>query len=172
MTCALVLEAACSSSPRVATHDAGRDVVTPHDAISANHNVDAAADAKHEAGATDAAHVCSQALAADVCTSDAAGSCRRTWAEVLATPPQWCYGFWRELRGTCGAYNVNEFLNVDSGEVYYYDASTGQLTAIYAFGNNPALGGCEAGPPEGITCAEATPLINVCLQDAGADTRD
>jgi len=61
---------------------------------------------------------------------------------------------------------------VDSGEVYYYDASTGQLTAIYAFGNNPALGGCEAGPPEGITCAEATPRINVCFQDAGADARD
>jgi hypothetical protein len=174
VACALVLEAAaCGSSPLVPTHDAGRDVVTPHDAIVADHGVDAVADAKEEARPIDAAPVCFQTLAP--CTSDAGGSCGQTWAEVLARPP-YCL-LWIEFRGTCGPYNVDDILNGDEETIYYYDGSTGQLAAIYVASMNTVVNGvemqrCATGPPEGILTCAGPPLDDVCRQDAGADASD
>jgi len=177
LACALVLEAAACSSGLVSPHDAGPDVVAPHDAApdvvwrpdatSVDHYVDAAADAEQDAGPMDAAPVCPQPVAP--CTSDAAGSCRETWPEVLARPP-YCM-LWVEFRGACGAYNVDAILNGDVETTYYYDASTGQLAAIYYTSALVPGSVCSSGPPEGIPPCPG-PLNDVCLQDAGADARD
>jgi hypothetical protein len=124
-----------------------------------DHNADAAADANHDAGAS---YMCP----GPVCTSDGGGSCQKTWAEVLATPPLACDDLWVEFRGTCGAYNVDELVNGDSGSVWYYDASTGQLAAIYYISLRGESRG--VGPPDGISCGVPS-LVKVCVADAGAD---
>jgi hypothetical protein len=138
--------------------DAGRDVVVPHDA--------GRADATHDAAPRDAAIVCSQPIGASQCTSDAAVACRRTWAEVLRTTPA-CgpFVYEYESRGTCGAYNEAEFVGGTQKGMYYYDAITGQLAAVYTMTGTKTY--CYEGPPEGIPTCDLPAANNLCLRDAG-----
>jgi hypothetical protein len=104
------------------------------------------------------------------CTSDAANACRRTWAEVLTTTPT-CGPFIYEYesRGTCGAYNEVEFVGGTQKGMYYYDATTGQLTAVYTMsGTKPS---CYEGPPGGIPTCDLPAADNLCLRDAGTGAR-
>jgi hypothetical protein len=143
-------------------HDAGRDVVLPHDA--------GRADATHDAAPRDAAIVCPYPIGVNQCTSDAATACRRTWAEVLASTPA-CGPFIYEYesRGTCGAYNEDEFVGGTQKGMYYYDATTGQLAAVYTMsGTTPS---CYEGPPEGIPTCDLPAADNLCLRDAGTGAR-
>ena len=148
-----------------APHDAGRDVAAPHDAGHA----DATHDAAPKDASRDAAIVCAQPIGANQCTSDAASACRRTWAEVLTTTPD-CRPSISESRGTCGAYNEFEVVQGTQKGMYYYDATTGQLAAVYTMsGTTPS---CYEGPPAGIPTCDLPAADNLCLRDAGTDARD
>ena len=143
-------------------HDAGRDVALPRDA--------GRADATRDAAPRDAAIVCSQPIGPSQCTSDAANACRRTWAEVLATPPA-CgpFVYEYESRGTCGAYNEAEFVGGTQKGMYYYDATSGKLVAVYTMsGTTPS---CYEGPPVGIPTCDLPAADNRCLRDAGTGAR-
>jgi hypothetical protein len=144
-------------------HDSGRDVVLPHDAGHV--------DAMHDAAPGDAAIVCAYPIGPSQCTSDAATACRRTWAQVLATPPS-CgpFVYEYESRGTCGAYNEAEFVGGTQKGMYYYDAITGQLAAVYTV-TGTMTPSCYEGPPGGIPTCDLPAADNKCLKDAGTGGR-
>jgi hypothetical protein len=146
--------------------DAGRDAVSRIDATGSGR------DAKPTSSA-DAARVCPRPIDKIDCSSDAAQSCRRTWAEALARPLE-CISFaapdgigMTESRGTCGAYNFFTFLFVNGETTYYYDMTSGQLTAVYS---SVGPRGCYAGPPDGIdtSCSSGFTTIDSCIPDAGS----
>jgi hypothetical protein len=157
----------------VPPHDAGRDVASPHDAgrdVALPHDA-GHVDATHDAAPKDAAIVCPYPIGPSQCTSDAATACRRTWAQVLASPPA-CgpFVYEYESRGTCGAYNEAEFVGGTQKGMYYYDAITGQLAAVYTMtGTMPPS--CYEGPPGGIPTCDLPATDNKCLKDAGTAGR-
>jgi hypothetical protein len=98
--------------------------------------------------------------------------CQSTWAAVLANPN--CSGtppgpISEEHHSTCGPYEIRSIHHSDFGAVYYYDATTGALVAIY----RSAVVGltCSAGPPSGVRadCAPGaetdaqSPDTDICL---------
>jgi hypothetical protein len=147
----------------VLPHDAGRDVALPRDA--------GRVDATHDAAPRDAAIVCAYPIGPSQCTSDAATACRRTWAQVLATPPS-CgpFVYEYESRGTCGAYDEAEFVGLTQKGMYYYDATTGQLAAVYTV-TGTMTPSCYEGPPGGIPTCDLPAADNKCLRDAGTGGR-
>jgi len=154
-------------------HDAGRDVVLPHDAgrdVALPRDA-GRVDATHDAAPRDAAIVCAYPIGPSQCTSDAATACRRTWAQVLATPPS-CgpFVYEYESRGTCGAYDEAEFVGLTQKGMYYYDATTGQLAAVYTV-TGTMTPSCYEGPPGGIPTCDLPAADNKCLRDAGTGGR-
>ena len=125
-----------------------------------------------DARANDAALVCLVPPSTECFRTSNGPMCELTWAEVLTTPPV-CRLFSTgqtgvtESRGSCGDYNIDAFLYVDSPSmssmfVSYYDKSTGQLVAQYEEG-------CLDGPADGIAPCSWVDVINLCPQDGGAD---
>jgi hypothetical protein len=154
-------------------HDAGRDVVLPHDAgrdVVLSHDA-GHVDATHDAAHTDAAIVCAYPIGPTQCTYDGSTACRRTWAQVLASPPA-CgpFPYDYESRGTCGAYYEAEFVGLTQKGMYYYDVTTGQLAAVYTV-TGTMTPSCYEGPPAGIPTCDLPAADNKCLKDAGTGTR-
>ncbi len=169
--CALLLliAAACGGTKASAPRDAGQDGASPHDARPLDGHTDMAST---DAPQADAAQVCPAPPDQLFCNSDGDASCRRTWAEVLASPPQ-CVSFASagsngsvESRGTCGPYNVVVLTYADWTDTYYYDMASGQLVQVDMFSGGPVT--CLAGPPAGIPRCFSN-LDDVCARDAGAD---
>jgi|SRR5579871_214279 len=157
-----------SGTTALVPNDAGRDAVSRTDAMDR----EAGNDAK-PASSADASRVCPRPIETMDCSSDAAPSCRRTWAEAAAMPLE-CISFaapggigMTESRGTCGAYNFFTVLFVDGETTYYYDMTSGQLTAIYS---SVGPRGCSAGPLAGIdtSCSSGFSTIDFCIPDAGS----
>ena len=125
-----------------------------------------------DARTKDAALVCLVPPSTECFRTSNGPMCELTWAEVLATLPL-CRLFSTgqtgitESRGSCGDYDIDAFLYVDSPSmsstfVSYYDKSTGHLVAQYEEG-------CLDGPPDGIAPCSWVDVINLCPQDGGAD---
>jgi hypothetical protein len=105
----------------------------------------------------------------DWCASG--NACVRTWEEALAEPA-FCGG--RDasppLRADCGDYHALTVTALDLSRTYYYDATTGMLTAIVSASGFYNTRSCDAGPTTGFTwptCAGASEPLAICV-DGGA----
>jgi hypothetical protein len=88
--------------------------------------------------------------------------CSRTWMEAL-TDSYYCDMTLRQQQADCDGYEARFVDAVDTYYAYYYDASSGALSAITLTGGLIAT--CVAGPSSGFivpTCADARPLVPVC----------
>jgi hypothetical protein len=86
----------------------------------------------------------------DACA--AAGTCVLTWAEAEGAT-SFCTEVrqWSPLRIDCGSYHVVTVPLTDASRTYYYDASSGMLTAIVMADAIESTTTCVAGPPGGFT---------------------
>jgi hypothetical protein len=117
--------------------------------------------------------VCPHVVSASGCPSGYAPECRPTWATVLANPV--CTrsaGFYtsRELRADCDGYHISVVGHLDTSTTYYYDATSGDLVAIYSSAN--ARQSCIAGPSPGVKvdCPNVT-LMSICPSNGGPEAR-
>jgi hypothetical protein len=86
----------------------------------------------------------------DACA--AAGTCVLTWAEAEGST-SFCTEVrqWSPLRIDCGSYHVVTVPLTDASRTYYYDASSGMLTAIVMADAVQSTTTCAAGPSSGFT---------------------
>ncbi len=144
---------------------------------SARDDAESATDASPDSARVDAGDggdVCPHVIGPADCPSSNT-ECRATWSDVLANPicpkPGLSVNFSREERYDCSGYHVSLIAHVDTSQTYYYDATSGDLVAIYS--SALILGPvCVAGPPSGITanCPNVQP-VQICQQDAGQGPR-
>jgi hypothetical protein len=172
---ALLLGVGCSAGEKLPTppHDAATDTAVAYDAKpdSSWHDADGARDAA-AADAGDAGNACPHVLGPADCPASNV-ECRPTWADVLAHPICPATGqalpsinWSREERFDCDGYHVSIIGHVDTSETYYYDATSGNLVAIYH--SSLLKDACVAGPPAGIQldCPATTP-VRICEADGG-----
>jgi hypothetical protein len=175
----------CSASEKLSppSADAAADTGASHDAArdSASEKLsppsaDAAADtgtshdaARDSGDSGDGGNVCPHVLGPADCPASNT-ECRPTWAEVLAHPlcptTSPSINTSHEERFDCDGYHVSIVGHVDTSESYYYDATSGNLVAIYQSSLLKEV--CAAGPPGGIAldCPNTTP-VRICSPDGG-----
>jgi hypothetical protein len=187
--CLGVCSSGCSSSERLApSPDAARDTgarpeagtgvdadaVSPDAARDSGRDrvLDAARDSTADV-ADDAGLVCPHVVGAADC-APSNSECRPTWTDVLADPicphttPPTSTG--HESRFDCDGYHVSLVGHIDTATYYIYDATSGQLVAIYA--DNGLWQTCLAGPPSGVKLdCPTTAAVSVCTADGGATSR-
>lgn len=175
MVTVMLLGVGCSANARLVAppQDAALDTGSSPDAGPQDAGKEAASgggDAGRDiADSGDGGNVCPHVVGAADCAASDKG-CRPTWTDVLANPicVPGSIDYSREAHFDCGGYHVSVVEHVDTSETYYYDATTGQLVAIYS--TVLLQQRCVAGPPSGLTvnCPNAT-RTQVCVHDAGPD---
>jgi hypothetical protein len=114
-------------------------------------------------GGTGASMPCANTVAAYCATN----TCLMTWADVEARV---CGAFGGEAVHTsaqaCKGFNSVDTFGVDSGITYYYDATSGNLVAVFAYGNGSDS--CVAGPTT-FTQPSCEGSGRPCLPDGGTD---
>jgi hypothetical protein len=107
---------------------------------------------------------------ADACAAQ--NACVLTWDEVSVGTAICARPAYALLRADCGGYHVLAVHAVDASLSYYYDATSGALTAIVFANGSTGTTTCTAGPAGGFTLPTCTGTVSEPLQqclDGGAD---
>ena len=82
----------------------------------------------------------------------------------------WPTGFSVDVSYDCAGYDVVHLYDVDVGQHFFYDRSTGALVAVASTGAAPPTTQCLAGPATFALPAACLNIGSPCLAgDAGAD---
>ena len=132
-----------------AAYEGGRDgIAIGSGGVAGNGNTGGSGGAGGAAGGAPSGGPCAgKALLSTCGTAQPAFWCEATWAAAqirggLAGPIDYGVGFYR--RAACGAFHAIEVGGADTGVIYYFDAVTDELAAVFDVGLDGQMS-CDGG---------------------------